>query len=303
MAAQLKRPTAMPEFNDYIPAELKVPEVHQLLIGGVAPRPIALASTMDKDGRPNLAPFSFFGVFGARPPILVFAPNRSGRTGLFKDTANNLLETDEVVIHIVTEDILHQMNLAASEFPADVDEFAKTGLTPVSSQVVRPWRVAESPIHYECKVLQRLLFGAGGGASALMVCEVVRIHVDQRVLDANGKIDPQLVRAVARMGGSVYTKAWGDALFNMSQPFSKYLVGVDGLPEWIRHSDVLTGNDLARLGTTEALPDSAAIAAQAVEAASLASKLAAHTAAKALLLKDKTDEALALLLAAQARLG
>lgn len=225
------------------------------MLGAIAPRPIAFASTINKEGIPNLAPFSFFNAFGANPPTVVFSPSRSGRTNTTKDTFNNIQEVDEVVINVVSYSIVQQMNLASAEYPSDVDEFKKAGFTPVESERVRPFRVKESPASFECKVKQVIETGTEGGAGNLVICEILLMHISDEVLDANGHIDPQKIDLVGRMGGSYYTRAYGGAVFSLPKPPLELGIGVDSIPESIRLSKVLTGNDLGLLGGIHQLPD------------------------------------------------
>lgn len=236
------------------PKEVKTPVLHSYLLGAVAPRPIAFASTIDKDGNPNLAPFSFFNVFSANPPIAIFSPARSGRTGITKHTYDNVKEVPEVVINVVNYDMVQQMSLASTEYPKGVNEFVKAGFTPVASELVKPFRVKESPAQLECKVKQVIELGEQGGAGNLIICEVVLMHIDEKVLDANQMIDPNKIDLVARLGGNWYSRTNGNALFEVAKPLLNLGIGVDAIPEHIRHSDVLTGNNLGQLGNIEKLP-------------------------------------------------
>lgn len=236
------------------PKELPIPQLHQYLIGSVGPRPICFASTVDSNGVPNLAPFSFFNVFSANPPILVFAPNNSGRTGEPKHTLLNVKEVPEVVINVVTEDMVEQMNVAAAPWDRGISEFEKAGFTPVKSDIVTPWRVAESPSQLECKVLEIKEMGVGGGAGNLVICQVVRIHIKEEVLNDENKIDQRKMKLVGRLGGSWYSKTDDAALFELAQPMSPTL-GYDGLPEYVRLSKNLSGNDIGKLASVPTLPD------------------------------------------------
>lgn len=236
------------------PKELPIPQLHQYLIGSVGPRPICFASTVDSNGVPNLAPFSFFNVFSANPPILVFAPNNSGRTGQPKHTLLNVKEVPEVVINVVTEDMVEQMNVAAAPWDRGISEFEKAGFTPVKSDIVAPWRVAESPSQLECKVLEVKEMGVGGGAGNLVICQVVRIHIKEEVLNEEQKIDQRKMKLVGRLGASWYSKTDDAALFELAQPMSPTL-GYDGLPEYVRLSKNLSGNDIGKLASVPTLPD------------------------------------------------
>lgn len=237
------------------PKELKTAQVHQYLLHAVAPRPIAFASTVDKDGNPNLSPFSFFNVFSAKPPILIFSPARSGRTGATKNTLDNVLETREVVINVVNYAIVQQASLSSTEYPKGVNEFVKAGLTAIPSEKIKAPRVKESPVQIECKVNEVIELGKEGGAGNLVICEVLMIHIDESVLDPETKmIDQNKIDLVSRMGGDWYSRASGASLFKVAKPLLTIGMGVDQLPEHIRLSKVLTGNHLGQLGNTEHLP-------------------------------------------------
>lgn len=240
------------EFITYDPKELPVPKVHQYLLGAVGPRPIAFASTIDADGVPNLAPFSFFNVFSANPPILIFSPARSGRTGELKDTYYNVKAVPEVVINIVNYEIVHQVSLASSPYPSEVDEFVKAGFTPLESETVRPFRVSESPVQLECKVNEVIELGQEGAAGNLIICEVTRIHLRPGILDENGMIDQLKIDLVSRMGGNWYCRSDKHSMFEITKPITTCGVGFDQLPADIRNSTVLTANNLGQLaGITE----------------------------------------------------
>jgi flavin reductase (DIM6/NTAB) family NADH-FMN oxidoreductase RutF len=220
----------------------------------VAPRPIAFASTVDKAGNVNLSPFSFFNLFSANPPILVFSPSRRVRDNTTKHTLDNVLEVPEVVIHIVGFDRVEQMSLASTEYPKGVNEFEKAGLTPVKSDLVAPPRVKEAAVAMECKVNEVKALGTGGGAGNLVICEVIAIHVNETILDDKGVIDPFKLSPVARLGGSWYSRITPDSLFQIPKPLSNLGIGVDQIPEVIRMSPILTGNNLGRLGNVMELP-------------------------------------------------
>lgn len=235
------------------PQEFHVRELYGMLVGAVAPRPIAFASTLNANGQPNLAPFSFFNAFGANPPIVVFSPTRSGRTNQTKHSLNNVYDIKETVINVVTYPMVQQMNLASAEYPEDVNEFDKAGFTPITSERVTPYRVKESPVQMECKVNQVVETGSQGTAANLIIAEILLMHVDDSVLGDDGKIDPNKIRLVGRMGGSYYAKAFDEALFQVPKP-SAQGIGIDQLPDQIRNSKVLTGNDLGILGGVDNLP-------------------------------------------------
>jgi len=235
-------------------ASLSVQKIHQLLLGAIGPRPICFASTVDREGRRNLAPFSFFNVFSANPPIVVFSPARSGRDGSSKHTYDNVLEIPEVVINVVNYAMVHQTSLASSPFARGVDEFVKAGFTPIPSETVKPWRVAESPVQMECDVVEVRPLGDGGGSGNLVICRVKMLHINDEVLDADGRIDQTKIDLVARMGGDWYCRAHGDALFSIAKPLTTVGIGVDALPDYIRLSKRLTGNQLGMLGNQETWP-------------------------------------------------
>ncbi len=236
------------------PKELTVPKLHQYLLGSIGPRPIAFASTIDKDGHRNLAPFSFFNVFSANPPILIFSPARSGRTNTNKDTYHNVKNIPEVVINVVTYAMVNQMSLASSPFDSTVDEFKKSGFTPIASDTIQPYRVLESPIQIECKVIEIKELGENGGAGNLIFCEVLKMHIDDSVLDDNGMVDQQRIDLVSRMGGNWYCRADSHSMFEIDKPLTTIGIGVDVLPRSIRENKDLTGNELGKLGMMESIP-------------------------------------------------
>ena len=237
------------------PKELPIPKLHQYLLGAIGPRPIAFASTIDENGNPNLAPFSFFNVFSANPPILIFSPARSGRTNTTKDTYNNVKVVPEVVINVVNYDIVHQMSLASSPYAPGVSEFEKAGFTAVKSDLVKPFRVGESPVQFECKVNEVIELGHEGGAGNLIISEVVKIHINEAILDANGMIDQHKIDLVSRMGGDWYCRSDQNSMFEIKKPITTCGIGFDVLPADIRNSKILTGNDLGHLAGIETLPN------------------------------------------------
>lgn len=241
------------------PSSLSSSELHGYLLGAVAPRPIAFASTVDKEGKVNLSPFSFFNVFSSNPPVMVFSPARRGRDNTTKHTLQNIEEVPEVVINIVSHNIVEQMSLSSTEYDKGVNEFNKAGLTEVASEDIKPPRVGESPAAFECKVNEIIPLGKEGGAGNLIICEVLLIHINEKILDKNGKIDPYKLDAVGRMGGNWYCRAQGEALFEVAKPLRNKGIGVDAIPEDIRLSEVLTGNHLGKLGNIAQLPNSAEI--------------------------------------------
>jgi flavin reductase (DIM6/NTAB) family NADH-FMN oxidoreductase RutF len=237
------------------PKDIETPKLHRYLLGAIGPRPIAFASTMDKDGVANLAPFSFFNAFSANPPILVFSPARSGRTNTTKDTYNNVKILPEVVINVVNFELVHQMSLASSPYPSSVDEFVKSGLTPVASECVQPHRIKESPVQFECKVNEVIELGDEGGAGNLIICEVLRIHIDEAILDEHQMIDQHKIDLVSRMGGNWYCRADENSMFEIPKPITTCGIGYDELPEDIKNSDVLTANNLGQLAGIESIPN------------------------------------------------
>ena len=237
-----------------IPGEIKTGLLHAYLLGSVAPRPICFASTIDSHGNANLSPFSFFNVFGSKPPILIFSPARRVRDNSIKHTLENAMETKQVVINVVNYSMVQQMNLSSCEYPKNVNEFTKAGFTPVASEMVKPFRVKESPAQLECKVLQVIETGTEGGAGNLIICEVVCMHIDDEVLNESGLIDPNKIDLVARMGADFYCRASGSAVFEVAKPNTALGIGVDALPPGIRNSRILTGNNLGMLGNSTSIP-------------------------------------------------
>jgi flavin reductase (DIM6/NTAB) family NADH-FMN oxidoreductase RutF len=241
--------------KSFTPSDLSLGKLHGILLGSVGPRPIAFASTVNKDGVPNLSPFSYFNVFSANPPILIFSPARRGRDNTTKHSFENAKVHPEVVINIVDYSMVQQMSLSSTEYPEGVNEFKKAGLTELKSEVVKPPRVAESPVQYECRVNEIVELGQSGGAGNLIICEVVKIHIREDILDENLHIDQTKIDTVGRMGGNFYTRAHGDALFEVAKPLSTMGIGVDQIPAEIRNSSILTGNDLGQLGNVEEIPN------------------------------------------------
>ena len=235
------------------PKDLATGKLHGYLLSAVAPRPIAFASTMDVDGNPNLSPFSFFNVFSANPPILVFSPARRVRDNSVKHTLENVEATREVVINIVNYDLVHQASLSSTEYDKGVNEFDKAGLTMLKSDLVKPFRVAESPIQMECKVNDIIKLGTEGGAGNLIICEVIKLHISEDVLDDNQMIDQIKLDLVARAGGNFYSRA-KTGFFEVPKPLITRGIGIDAMPEEIKNSMIFTGNDLGMLGNIEALP-------------------------------------------------
>ena len=291
----------------FTPSEMSIPQVHGFLLTAVSPRPIAFASTVDKEGNPNLAPFSFFNVFSSRPPVMIFSPARSGRTGKTKDTLNNVLEVPEVVINIVNYPMVHQMSLASSPYAPDVNEFEKAGFTPVASETIKPFRVKESPAQFECTVREVISLGDHGGAGQLVIAEVQCFHIHDDLLTPEGKLDPIKLDAVARNGANWYTRANAETMFEVTKPITTIGIGLDQIPEDIRSSHILSGNDLGQLGNAEELPNETDVNEYKLidlsevfmdledEPAKLEQTL--HQRAKDLLAEGKVDEAWMTLLA------
>ena len=240
----------MPSFE---PKDLTPLQLQAYLQTAVAPRPIAFASTLSASGKPNLSPFSFFNVFSSNPPILIFSPARRVRDNTTKHTLENVKEMREVVINMVNYDLVQQASLSSTEYAEGVNEFVKSGLTQIPSDIVKPYRVKESSVQFECKVNDIIALGENGGAGNLVICEVLKIHIDEKVLNEEGQIDQHKIDLVARLGGNWYSRA-SQGLFEVPKPLTTLGIGVDNIPQFIRESATFTGNDLGMLGNIEALP-------------------------------------------------
>lgn len=236
------------------PSEIKTSQFHAYLLGAIAPRPICFASTIDAEGNPNLSPFSFFNIFGSKPPIAIFSPARRVRDNTIKHTLENIYDTKEVVINVVNYAMVQQMSLSSCEFPKGISEFEKAGFTPVASTLVKPFRVKESPAQLECKVLEVKETGVEGGAGNLIICEIVMMHINDDVLNDQQQIDPHKIDLVARMGGDYYCRASGSAVFEVAKPNMQLGMGFDALPAKIKNSHVLTGNHLGQLANCTTIP-------------------------------------------------
>lgn len=236
-----------------VPGELTTQKLHGYLQSAVGPRPIAFASTVDERGNPNLSPFSFFNLFSSNPPILIFSPSRRVRDNTVKHTLLNAQATKQVVINVVNYDIVQQVSLSSTEYPAGVNEFVKSGLTPIASDLVKPFRVAESPVQFECKVNDIVALGTEGGAGNLVICEVLKMHISEDILDANGDIDQHKIDLVSRLGANWYSRS-NAGLFEVPKPLTTLGIGVDSIPGEVLKSAVFNGNDLGILGNVEALP-------------------------------------------------
>lgn len=244
-----------------IPGDIPTAQFHAYMLSAVAPRPICFASTVDKNGNVNLSPYSFFNAFGSNPTTLIFSPARRVRDNTIKHTLENVYETMEVCINVVSFDMVQQVSLASTEYEKGVNEFVKAGFTAIPSDLIKAPRVKESPVQIECKVREVIETGDQGGAGNLVICEILKMHISEEILDANKNIDPNKIKLVARMGGDWYAKAFGEALFEIEKPIRNKGIGVDAIPESIRLSNVLTGNNLGQLGNVEKLPDATEIEA------------------------------------------
>jgi len=273
------------------PKDTPTPKLQAYLQGAIAPRPIAFASTIDKNGIVNLSPFSFFNLFSTKPPILIFSPSRRVRDNTIKHTLENVREVPEVVVNIVSYNMVEQTSLASCEYPKGVNEFVKAGFTELDSVKVKPPRVAESPASFECKVNQVISLGDEGGAGNLIVCEILLAHFKEDILDSSKNIDPQKLDAVARMGGDFYCRVHGENIFEVPKPNTKLGIGFDQLPQSIRNSEILSSNDLARLANVEKLPiEKGSIKTDTPDEGVL------HLLAKKLLADGKVEEAWKVLL-------
>lgn len=257
------------------PKDLPLGEFHNALLTAIAPRPICFASTIDKDGNANLSPFSFFNIFGSNPTRFIFSPARRVRDNTIKHTLENVMATKEVVINVVNYSMVQQMSLASCEYPKGVDEFVKAGFTPLASEKVKPFRVMESPVQFECKVVDIIETGKEGGAGNLIIAEMLLMHISPDVLTADGKIDQHKIDLVGRLGSDWYVRANGNALFEVPKPAKNLGIGFDQLPASIKNSKILSGNNLGMLANTEQLPDVDSIAIHAHMNKELAGILAA----------------------------
>ena len=258
--------------------------IYNYLSSAITPRPIALVSTIDKDGSMNLAPFSFFNVFSVNPPILVFSPVKSGRFGTNKHTLENILEVKECVIGLVTEDTAQQVSLASCSFEKGVNEFEKAGLTEVKSDLITPSRIKESSVNFECKVNDIVVLGEEGGAGNLVIAEILKMHIDENILDDEGNIDPFKLNIVSRYGANWYGKTTKDSLYEIAKPISKMGMGIDNLPDNIKNSEILTGSNLAILASAEEIPEKTIYENHFSETEK-------HKQAKSLLSEGKSEEA------------
>ncbi|HCW06774.1 MAG TPA: flavin reductase [Cytophagales bacterium] len=272
------------------PKEVTTPKLQAYLQGVIAPRPIALASTIDAAGNVNLSPFSFFNLFSTNPPIIAFSPSRRVRDNTTKHSLHNVMEVPEVVVNIVNYAMVEQTSLASCEYPKEMNEFTKAGFTELPSVKVKPPRVAESPASFECLVKQVVPLGDQGGAGNLIICEILLAHINKDILNEQGEVDPQKLDAVARMGGDYYCRAHDNNIFVVPKPNTKLGIGFDQLPLSIRRSKILSGNDLARLANIYVLPHSSKTSEDNHDEERL------HQAAKELLAQGRVEEAWKILL-------
>lgn len=245
----------MNRFLSFSPKDIPQPELHAYLVSAVAPRPIGFASTVDANGRVNLAPYSFFNCFSSNPPICVFSSNRRGGNASTKDTLHNVQQTKEVVLNVVNHAIVRQMSLCSIDYSADINEFEKAGLTPLASEVVTAPRVAESPVQMECRVNDIVSLGNGGGAGNLIICEIVKMHINKNVLNEKNEIDVMKIDQVARLGKAYYARLTPDSVFKLYQPFQAIAIGFDKLPLYITHASQLSGNEIAEMAALTELPE------------------------------------------------
>ena len=245
----------MKKFKTINPIDYSTKDLHKILLSSVTPRPIALASTIDSDGVVNLSPFSYFNVFSANPPVLIFSPANRVTDNSKKDTLLNISKVKEVVINLVDYNIVEPTSLSSVYFEKNIDEFLKSGLTKMESIKVKPPRVLESPVSYECKVNDVISLGNNGGAGNLIISEVLMIHINEEFLNENGDIDPLKLNLVARMGENYYLDVKKESLFEIKKPVGVNAIGVDSLPNHASESLILSHNDLARLGNIEEIPN------------------------------------------------
>ncbi len=236
------------------PKDFPQSHVHRIMLGGIGPRPIALVSSLSEDGIPNLTPFSFFNAFGSNPPIIAFSPSRRGKDGSLKDTYNNLIKTKECVVQSVTYNMVEQISLASTEYPPEVNEFEKSGFTPINSDLIKPKRVKESPFQMECKVRDIISYGDGGGSANIFICEVLKFHIAEDIFK-DGIIDPDLIDLVARMSANFYSRARGTSIFEVEKPIQKKGIGYDNLPSFMKESQIYSANNLGKFANVENLPD------------------------------------------------
>ena len=244
----------MTNIVSYNPYDLPLRDRHRLLTGAIGPRPICWASTLSKEGNANLAPYSFFNIFSSNPPILVFSSNRRGRDNTTKDTYHNLLDNGEVVVNIVSYNLVHQMNISSTDYAENINEFSKAGVTPIASEVIKPFRVKEAKVQLECVLEDTKHLGNEGGAGTLFICAIQKIHIHASILADDGLIDAQKIDLVGRLGRNDYVRASGNAVFGINNPFEKQNIGFDNLPKGLIESNLLTGAELAQLAMESQFP-------------------------------------------------
>ncbi|RDX34229.1 flavin reductase family protein [Arcobacter sp. HD9-500m-PIT-SAG03] len=285
----------MENFLTIDPKDTHAKTIYSYLVSAVASRPIAFASTIDKEGNVNLSPFSFFNVFSANPPIMIFSPVRRSVDNTIKDSLKNVYDVKEVVINIVNYNMVQQMSLSSADYPSNINEFDKSGLTMLESDLIKPYRVKESPVQFECKVLEIKKLGDKGGAGNLVICEVVKIHLNEDILLDNNMIDPHKIDLVARAGGNYYSRV-ADGYFEIPKPFSKLGMGFDNLPSEIKNSTVLSGNDLGKLASLDILPSISESDLFKKENSIVIDGSASHVLAKQYLKNDEIENAWKILL-------
>ncbi len=247
------------EMKTINPKESSLKEISNFFSSAIIPRPIAFVSTIDEQGNPNLSPFSFFNIFSSDPPILIFSPAKSALTGKQKDTYYNVKVTKECVIHIANYAIIEQLSVTSGAYPSEVNEFVKGGFTEEKSVLVKPPRIKEAPIAFECKVNQIIELGDTGGSGNLVICEIVLIHVDENLLDENGNVIAEKLDPIARLGYNNYVRFTKEDVFATLKPLKAYGVGVDAIPQWIKDSAILDGNELGKLASIAEIPNAADI--------------------------------------------
>jgi len=239
-------------------SDISPSELQGYLQSAIAPRPICLASTIDKEGQVNLSPFSYFNLFSMNPPICIFSPSRRVRDNTTKHTLENLKEVPECVINIVNYAMVQQVSLSSCEYSKEINEFTKAGFTQIPSDLVAPPRVAESPIQLECTVAQIIELGEKAGAGNLVLAEIKKIHIAESVLNANNKIDQAKLDLVARLGGDWYARINEQNLFEVTKPNTQLGMGFDMLPAYIREHERFSNNEKAQLANCTSLPESVA---------------------------------------------
>ena len=282
------------------PKTTSTPDLHQYLLGSVAPRPIAFVSTVDEEGNANLAPYSFFNAFSSNPPILVFSSNRTVAHNTTKDTLHNVQKTDELVVNVVNYNIVRQMALSSVAYPSEVSEFEKSGLTPIASDLVKAPRVKESPVNMECRVKDIITLGYEGGSGHLVICEVLKMHIEESILDEDHKIDPHKIDLMGRMGRAFYTRASGDSIMKIFQAVNVIPIGYDKLPAHIKSSELLSANDVARLAGLKEMPSESSLQEWSIKDRKtielLNKKERLFLYAKELIEKDRVEDAMKVLL-------